>query len=64
MASLNHGTVYPQFKRGAASSSEEHEIARVVIKAIRRYFAQPGVQERFEAWLKAQGKTVEMEASE
>ena len=31
-------------------ASAQYEIAKATFKAIRRYFEQPGVQGRFEAW--------------
>lgn len=55
---------YPKFKRNAAPASAEYEIARETIKSIRRFFAQPGIQERFEAWLEKHGKSAVAEADE
>lgn len=63
MPSAQQTTSYPTFKPESVPVSAEQEIARRTINSIRRYFAQPGIQERFEAWKKERGKTAEQEAT-
>lgn len=41
---------YPILKSERIPASAQYEIAKATFKAIRRYFEQPGVQGRFEAW--------------
>lgn len=37
-------------------ASAQYEIAKATFKAVRRYFEQPEVQERFEAWKSEQAR--------
>ena len=41
---------YPTFNRDNVPASDEYLIAKETLMAVRRFFEQPGVQERFEAW--------------
>jgi len=43
-------TSYPTFNRENVPASDEYLIAKETLMAVRRFFEQPGVQERFEAW--------------
>lgn len=54
---------YPLFRRDAVPASAEYEIAREMIKGIRRFFAQPGTQERFEAWMEKRRKSAAKEVN-
>lgn len=43
---------YPRIKPESVPELVEYDVAKTVYRGILDYFAQPGVQERFERWRK------------